>query len=155
MMLYFSLLKVLVLPSSKSLFRPSQSLGFVLFRVLVSPSSKSRFLPSLSVPFLPLRPLPSSRSPLPSSSKSRARPLRFTFLPFRPLPFLSKSSSVLFHPPQSQKKRNDTKPSRRSWLVWLVLKWNIVLLLLLCDENQLRAVREGCSLGEEVFAPLG
>ena len=100
---------------SKSLFLPPQSLGFVLFRVLVSPFSKSRFLPSLSVPFLPLRPLPSS-------------------FVLSPPPILVPVLSVLFlplqvlstPPPQSQRKqRNDTKPSRRSWLWWLVLKWNM------------------------------
>ena len=101
----------LVFVSSKSLFRSSQSLGFVLFRVIVSPSSKSRFLPSLSVPFLPLRPLsssskssplllrvpcpssPSSQSPLPSSD-SRSRPLH-------PLP----SSFALSHSSSSKPKK--------------------------------------------------
>ena len=121
------------------LFPPPKSPVFVLFRVLVSSSSKSMLHPVqspvssssksssilsksspllfLRVPFLSLRPLLSSQSPLTSSSNSRARPLH-------PL----SSSSVLSPPPPPriiEKQRNDTKPSRRSWL-WVVPKWNMI-----------------------------
>ena len=143
MTLYFLLLQVPFSPFSKSLFHPSQSLGFVLFRVLVSPSSKSRSLSSLSVPFLPLRPLPSSQSPLPSSSESRFFRLKVLSPPPpppSPVPILSESSSLLFRPlPSSSepKKNSGTTRSRPAVLgsVWLVLKWNILPLLIRCSEQ--------------------
>ena len=113
-----------------SLFSPSQSPVFALLKVLVSPSSKSWFC---SVPS-PLR------VPFPSSSDSRFF-LSILFRPPSPVPVLPDSSSILSKSsptplPQSQRKqRNDTKPSRRSWLVWLVPKWNMILSLLECLPN--------------------
>ena len=109
MTLYFSLLKVLVLSS--------QSHVSSLLKVLVSHFSDSRSLP--------LRPLPSS------SVLSPPPPI--------PAPVLSESSSILFrHLPSSsssqRKQRNDTKPSRRSWL-WVVPKWNMILSLLVRPQS--------------------
>ena len=105
-----------------SLFFPSQSPVSFLLKVLVFSCSKSLFRPpqppvsffSKSRP-RPLHPLPSSRSPLPSSS---SEPL-FLPPPRSPVPVLS----ILFHPlevlspplpPRQRKQRNDTKPPRRS-----------------------------------------
>ena len=98
----FDLLKVLVSPFSK--FR------FFLLRVHFPSSPSSSFLPDSRS--RPLRPLPSSQSPLPSSSESRSHPLRFTFPSSSSSPILF----VLSHPipPSQRKQRNDTKPSRRS-----------------------------------------
>ena len=109
-----------------SLFSPPQSPFFFLLRVPFSSSSKSLFLPSPS-------PVPPLRVPLPT--------LQFIFLPLK----------VLSHPPRSprspgfvpspplppriRKQRNDPKPSRRSWLVWSVPKWNMILSLLVRPQS--------------------
>ena len=135
MMLYFLLLKAPFPSFSESRFRPSpspvsvlsessvplkvlshppQSSVPVLLRV-PCPSSPSSSIISKSSPLLPdsrarpLRPLPSSQSPLPSSPI----PVPVLSTLFLPLKVLSPPLSP------SQKQRNDTKPSRRSW--WLVV----------------------------------
>ena len=122
MMLYFSLLKV---P-----FSSSQSPCFVPFKFpFLPPKSPVPLLfhssSVLSVLFPPLKVL-SLPPPIPVPILSKSSPLLpdSRFHPLRPLP----SSFVLSlpPPPSQRKQRNDTKPSRRSWL-WSVPKLNIPL----------------------------
>ena len=96
---------------SKSWFCPVPSPCFSLLKVPFSSFSQCPVSSSPSSSLL-FRPLPSS-------------PIHVSILSvlFLPLQVLSPP------PPQSQKQRNDTKPSRRSWL-WLVPKWNMILSLL-------------------------
>ena len=123
-----------ILGKNRYLFLHSQSPVFFLLKVLVSFCSEPRSFLSKSL-------FPSSQSPcflhlrfpFPSSSDSRARPpqspvsspplLRFPSHPLRVLSHPLKVLSLPPPPPSQRKQRNDTKPSRRSWLV---PKWNIV-----------------------------
>ena len=101
----------------KAPFSSPQSPCFVLLKVQFSTSRKPCF-----------HPLPSSQSPLQSS------------------PFSSESRFVLSPPlpPRIRKQRNDTKPSRRSRLVWSVPKWNMILSLEDLPNNPLNNVENSC-----------
>ena len=109
-----------------SLFSSPQSKGFSLLKVPFPSSPKSLFLPSPS-------PVPPLRVPLPT--------LQFIFLPLKVLshpPRSPRSSGFVLSPPlppSQRKQRNDTKPSRRSWLVWSVPKWNMILSLLVRPQS--------------------
>ena len=89
-----------------SLFSPPQSPFFFLLESLVFILSLNP-VPVLSVLFLHLEVL----SHPPRSPRSSG----FVLSP--PLPLIQR------------KQRNDTKPSRRSWLWWCVPKWNMILSL--------------------------
>ena len=126
MMSFFLLLKVpfssfsesLFLSFSKSLFRPPQS------PVSVLSVSRSRPL-QVQFPSSPSSSLISKSSPL--LPDSRARPLH-------PLPFLSKSSPLLFLLAEKKTAERHEAVPPFLWLLWLVLKRNI-LPLLRCSEQ--------------------